>query len=164
MRKAWGPRRAPQTLVAVKADRITFDAVQWVSLICVGLACLALSALIWTMTARIVADQTAELNARNDQYVRSVAFVLAREIENELNLVDQSLSIVQDAWKKDSNTVDLGQWRKQLTALTSVADDIFIANERGVVVQGTLPASIGQGFGTAYVTYPNGSLEIFDPD
>ncbi len=164
MRKAWGPRRAPEKLVAIKRDRIAFDAIQWVSMICVGLACLALSALIWTMTARIVSDQTAELNSRNDQYIRSVAFVLARQIEDELNLIDQSLSIVQEAWKKDANTVDLGQWRKQLSAVTAAADDIFIANERGIIVQGTLPASIGQGFGTSYVTYPNGSLEIFDPD
>ena len=164
MRKAWGPRRAPEKMVAIKADRIKFDPVQWFSFFAVGLTCLALAALIWTMTARIVSDQTAELDARNDQYVRSVAFVLSRQIEDELHLVDQSLSIVQDAWKKDSDSVDLGLWRKQLFALTAVANDIFIANERGVIVQGTLPQSIGQGFGSAYVTYPNGSLEVFDPD
>ena len=53
---------------------------------------------------------------------------------------------------------------QQLLALTNVTDDIFIANEKGVIVQGTLPQSIGQGFGTAYVTYPNGSLETFNPN
>ena len=31
-------------------------------------------------------------------------------------------------------------------------------------MQGTLPQSVGMGFGSAYVTYPNGSLEMYDAD
>ncbi len=122
--------------------------------------------MIWTLTSRAISDQAAErLRPQTDQQVTSVAFVLAREVQNELErLVDQTLAIIQDAWNKNSDSVDLGGWRKQLLALTGVADDIFVANERGVIVQGTLPRSIGMGFGSAYVTYPNGSLEMFDPD
>jgi PAS domain-containing protein len=140
------------------------EPIQWFAFIAIGLTAMALIVLIWTLTSRAITDEAAEVRARTDQQVTSVAFVLAREVQNELHLVDQSLSIVQDAWKKDSDSVDLGGWRKQLMALTDVADDIFIANERGVIVQGTLPQSIGMGFGSAYVTYPNGSLEMFDPD
>ena len=119
--------------------------------------------LAWTLTTRAIDEQALEIRSRTDQQLRSVAFVLARETQDELQLVDQSLAIIQDAWNKDSDKVDLGAWRKQLLALTGVANDIFIANEHGIIVQGTLPQSIGQGFGSAYVTYPNGSLETFDP-
>jgi PAS domain-containing protein len=145
-------------------NRVKIEAAQWFAFVAIGLISLALIALIWTLTTRAIDDQAVQIRARTDQNVRSVAFVLAREIQDELQMVDQTLAIIQDAWKKDSNSVDLGQWRKQALALTLVARDIFIANQDGVIVQGTIPQSIGQGFGTAYVTYPNGSLEMFDPN
>jgi PAS domain-containing protein len=164
-RPSTGSRGAPPTLVQVRAgNQMKIDSTQWLTFIAIGLTSLALIVLIWTLTGRAIDDQTAEVRARTDQQVTSVAFVLAHEIQDELHLVDQSLAIVQDAWKRDSDSVDLGAWRKQLLALTDVANDIFVANERGVIVQGTLPQSIGQGFGSAYVTYSNGSLEMFEPD
>ena len=132
--------------------------------VAIGLISLMLIALIWTLTTRAIAEEAMELRARTDQQVRSVAFVLAREIQHELQLVDQSLTIIQQAWDKDPASVDLGAWRKQSLALTEVSNDIFIANDHGIIVQGTLPQSVGQGFGSAYVTYPNGSLETFGPD
>jgi PAS domain-containing protein len=137
---------------------------QWLAFVAIAVIGLALIALIWMFTSRAIADQAAELRARADQQVRSTAFVLAREVGDELRLIDQSLAIIQDSWAKDADSVDLGQWRQKLFALTDVANDIFIANDQGVIVQGTLPRSIGQGFGSAYVTYPNGSLEIFDAE
>ncbi len=140
------------------------DPVQWLAFTAIALISLTLITLIWTLTGRAITEQAAELRNRTDQQVKSVSFVLAAEIHDELQLVDQSLAIIQDAWAKDAGAVDLGAWRKQSLALTEVADDIFIANEHGIIVQGTLPQSIGQGFGSAYVTYPNGSLETFDPD
>jgi PAS domain-containing protein len=164
-RRTTGARGAPPTLVQARSGGGTkIEPMQWFAFVAIGMTAIALIVLIWTLTSRAIADQAAEVRARTDQQVTSVAFVLAREVQNELRLVDQSLSILQDSWKKDSDSVDLGGWRKQLTALTDVADDIFIANESGVIVQGTLPQSIGMGFGSAYVTYPNGSLEMYDPD
>jgi PAS domain-containing protein len=163
-RSSTGSRGAPPSLVPIRNNPTKIEPVQWLAFISIALTTVALIALIWTLTDRAIDDQVADLRARTDQQSKSVAFVLAREVQNELQLVDQSLAIVQDDWKKDSDSVDLGQWRKQLLALTGVADDIFIANEQGIIVQGTLPQSVGQGFGTAYVTYPNGSLEMFDSD
>ncbi len=158
-------RGAPPTLVQMRASRGTkIEPMQWLAFTAIGLISLALIILMWTLTDRTISDQALEIRARTDQQVRSVAFVLAREIQDELQLVDQSLSIIQDDWKNDSDLVDLGAWKKKLLALTEVANDIFIANEKGVIVQGTIPASIGQGFGSAYVTYPNGSLETFDAE
>jgi PAS domain-containing protein len=158
-------RGAPPTLVQMRSSRDPkIEPMQWLAFTAIGLISLALIILMWTLTNRAISDQTLEFRARADQQVRSVAFVLAREIQDELRLVDQSLAIIQDDWKNDSDSVDLGGWKKKLLALTEVANDIFIANERGIIVQGTIPQSIGQGFGSAYVTYPNGSLELFDSD
>jgi PAS domain-containing protein len=159
-----GARGAPPTLVPIRSNRTKIDPLQWAAFIAIGATGLALIILIWTLTGRAIDEQAAEVRARTDQQVKGVAFVLAREVENEMHLVDQSLKIIQDDWAKDSDAVDLGAWRKEMLALTDVADDIFIANENRVIVQGTLPQSVGQGFGSAYVTYPNGSLEMYEAD
>lgn len=153
-----------QNLSSRSASGSKLDLLQILAFTAIGLIGLMLIALIWTMSTRAISEEAMELRARTDQQVRSVAYVLAREIQDELQLVDQSLAIIQDAWNKDAGTVDLGAWRKQSLALTEVANDIFIANEHGIIIQGTVPQSIGQGFGSAYVTYPNGSLETFAPD
>jgi PAS domain-containing protein len=163
-RSSRGSRGAPPTVVTVRQSRTKLDPMQWLAFVAIGLTSIALIALIWTLTGRAVDDEASEVRARTDLQVKSVSYVLGREIEDELRLVDQSLAIVQDDWRRDSDSVDLGAWRKQLLALTNVTDDIFIANEKGVIVQGTLPQSVGMGFGTAYVTYPNGSLETFNPN
>jgi PAS domain-containing protein len=130
----------------------------------IGVIAIVAIVLIWIVTLRSIDDQAVEIRERAGQHVRSVAAVLANDLNDERLMIEQSLAIVADAWAKDSDKVDLGSWRKQLSALTAVSDDIFIANERRVIVQGTLPRSIGQAFGSAYATYPNGSLELFDGD
>jgi PAS domain-containing protein len=163
-RSSGGSRNMQQPMLVQSQSRgrTKIDSAQWLAFVAIGLISVMLIVLIWTLVSRSITDQGLEVRARADQQVTSVAFVLAREIQDELQLVDQSLAIIQESWNKDSDSVDLGQWRKDLRALTGVADDIFIANENGIIVQGTLPQSIGQGFGSAYVTYPNGSLETFD--
>jgi hypothetical protein len=138
-RSSRGSRGAPPTLVPIHQSRTKLEPMQWLSFVAIGLISVALIALIWTLTSRAIDDQASEVRTRIDQQVKSVSYVLGREVEDELHLVDQSLAIVQDEWRKDSDTVDLGAWRKQLLALTNVTDDIFIANEKGVIVQGTLP-------------------------
>jgi PAS domain-containing protein len=164
-RTSRGLRGASPALVPIPSgQRNKIQPSQWLTFLAIGLISLALIALIWTLTARAIEDQDRELRTRTDQQVQSVASALAVEIQDELRLVDQSLAIIQDNWNKNSDSVDLGEWRKQLLALTDVASDIFIANEQGIIVQGTLPQSVGQGFGSAYVTYPNGSLEAFGPN
>ncbi len=163
-RRGSGGPRSPQPVYVQSrsASQIKIEPMQWLVFAAIGLISVTLIALIWVLTSRAIDEQALDVRARADQQLRSVAYVLAREIQDELQLIDQSLKIIQDDWNKDSDSVDLGAWRKQLLALTGVANDIFIANERGVIVQGTLPQSVGQGFGSAYVTYPNGSLETFD--
>lgn len=165
-RRASPDPRGRQTVVVPfrPGSRTAPDFAQWLSLLAIGAIAAALIVLIWTMTGRSIADQTRDIRAGVDQRTKSVAAVMAHDLQHEMLLIDQSLAIVQDAWKRDSDGVRLGEWRKQLLALTSVAEDIFVANERRVIIQGTLPASVGQGFGSGYLAYTNGSLEVFEPD
>ena len=164
--RRWASRgargRQPSLAQVGKPNPNQLGPIQWGSILAVLLISAALISLIWTLTARAIEDETADIMGRTEKQVSSIAFVLARQVQREMSLVDQSLSILQESWKGDPADIDLAAWRKKSLALTAVANDIFIANERGIIVQGTIPQSVGQGFGSAYVTYPNGSMELFD--
>jgi PAS domain-containing protein len=130
----------------------------------VAVVALALVALIWIVTIRAVQDQRAEIRDRAEQAMVGEAAAIAETIGHELLVIDQSLTILQEAWKQDSDKVDLSQWQKQMPALTAVADDLFICDETHVIRQDILPQAVGQGVGAAYVTFPHGSLEHFESD
>ena len=124
----------------------------------------ALAALVWIVTIRAVQDQQREIRDRAEQVMVGQAAAMAETIGHELLMIDQSLTILQAAWKTDSDTVDLGKWQHQMPALTAVADDLFICDEKHIIQQDILPQAVGQGVGAAYVTFPHGSLEQFGVD
>ncbi len=126
----------------------------------VSLVAITLIVLIWVVSVRSINDQTAEIRDRAERMVTAQAVTLAEEIRHELLLVDQSLSILQDAWNKDEEHFDLLAFQKLTPALTSVANDIFIADEKRVVRQDTMPQAIGQGVGGPYLNFPHGTLEV----
>jgi PAS domain-containing protein len=160
-----GARGRQPTLAEVqRAGDAPAQPVHWLAILCLMLIGAALIALIWLLTQRAIRDETADLRARTEQQVAAVAYVVALDVHGEMRMVDQSLAIIQQMWDAHPERVDLGAWRRRALALSDVTNDIFIANERGIIVQGTLPRSIGQGFGGAYVSYPNGGLELFEPD
>ena len=130
----------------------------------VSISALALIVLIWIVTGRAMQDQNAEIRDRAEQALIGQASTMAETIGHELSMIDQSLTIIQAAWKADSDTVDLAKWQKQFPALLSVADDVFIADERQIIRQDILPNAIGQGVGAAYVSFPHGSLEQYQTD
>jgi PAS domain-containing protein len=125
---------------------------------------IALSILIWIVTARAVQEQRAEILDRTEQSLLGQASTMAETVGHELRVIDQSLTIIQAAWKADSDTVDLAKWQDKMPALTAVADDLFIADENHIIRQDILPKAVGQGVGAAYVTFPHGSLEQFGSD
>ena len=84
------------------------DTIQWIAFAGIALAAVAMIALIWILIAGTVGDKTTQLRGRADQHVKSLAAVLAREIGDELAIVDQSLKIVQDAWARDSGAGNAG--------------------------------------------------------
>src|SRR3954451_8315801 len=116
------------------------------------------------MTNRAVQDLQAEVRDRAEHALAGRAALIAETIGHELLLIDQSLSVIQSAWKADSESVDLAKWQQTMPALMAVADDLFISDEKRVVRQDILPKAVGQGIGAAYVTFPHGSLEQFQSD
>ncbi|HEY4174146.1 MAG TPA: PAS-domain containing protein [Rhodopila sp.] len=130
----------------------------------VGIVAIALIALIWIVTLRAVQEQRAEILGRAEQSMQGQASVMAETISHELLLIDQSLTILQAAWKQDSASVNLDTWQKQMPALTAVTDDLFICDDKHIIRQDILPAAIGQGVGAAYVGFPHGSLEQYESD
>ncbi|MFL5255378.1 MAG: hypothetical protein ACJ8AI_21280 [Rhodopila sp.] len=79
-------------------------------------------------------------------------------------MIDQSLSIIQDAWKQNSDAVNLAAWHDKLPALTAVSEDVFISDEQHVIRQDVIPQAAGQGVGAAYTRLPSGVLEALEPD
>ncbi len=130
----------------------------------VGIVAIALLALIWMLTGRLIQDQGAEIRERAEQSLAGQAATISETIGHELQLIDQSLSILQAAWKRDSDSVDLVQWQKSMPALLGVSEDVFIADDNHIVRQDIIPQAVGQGVGAAYVTFPHGVLEAFEHD
>jgi PAS domain-containing protein len=125
---------------------------------------IALSVLVWIVTDRAVQEQRTEIRERAEQTMLGQASTMAETVAHELLLIDQSLTIIQAAWKADSDAVDIAKWQDRMPALTAVADDLFIADEKHIIQQDILPKAVGQGVGAAYVTFPHGSLEQFESD
>lgn len=130
----------------------------------VAAVAVALIALIWVVSLRNIRDQVADVRERAERVVTAQAVTLSEEIRHELLLIDQSLSILQAAWNQDQEHFDLLAYQKQMPGLTSVASDMFVADEKQVVRQDILPQAIGQGIGGPYLNFPHGTLEILNRD
>lgn len=130
----------------------------------VCIVALTLIALIWLLTTRAVQEQRAEIRERAEQHLAGEAASIAETVGHELLMIDQSLTILQAAWKQDSDLVDLEKSQKLMPALTGVTDDLFICDDQHIIRQDILPKAVGQGVGAAYVTFPHGSLEQFGSD
>jgi PAS domain-containing protein len=124
----------------------------------------ALVALIWIVTQRAVQEARADMRFRTEQMLSGQAALIAETMRHELLVVDQSLKVLQSAWHNDSDAVDLTKWKDDMPALMSVADDLFISDDKHIIRQDILPKAIGQSIGAAYVTFPHGSLETFQSD
>lgn len=125
----------------------------------VAVVCIALIFLIWINTLRAQREQTDDARVRAETVVTADASILADQVLRELNAVEQSLTILQSSWNTNPQAFDLARWHTVLPALTDVAQDIFVANEKRIIVQDIIPQAVGQGIGSAYSNFANGSLE-----
>ncbi len=156
-------RYKPSELVPIDPQaRISREAI--LVALAVAVVSAALIALIWIMTSRSVDEHRTMIREEAEQSLAAQAATLAEEVRMELNVIDQTLAVLQAAWNKDPDGFKLSDWHKALPALTAVADDIFIADQNRIIQQDILPQAIGQGIGAAYLNFPHGSLELFDPD
>ena len=158
-------RYKPSELVPIPAQQANaIGKTEIAAAIGVSLAAALLIALIWIVTMRSTNEQLSDIRDRAERMVAAQAATLAEEVRHELLMTDQSLAILQAAWNRDQANFNLADWHKQMPALTAVANDIFIADEKQVVRQDILPQAVGQGVGGPYVTFPHGSLEVFSSD
>lgn len=132
--------------------------------IAVALVSAALITLVWIMANRSIDESRTLVREQVEQSLSAQAATLGEQARLELSIIDQTLAVLQAAWNKDSVNFQLSDWHKTLPALTGVADDIFIAGQNRIIQQDILPQAVGQGIGAAYLNFPHGSLEIFNPD
>jgi PAS domain-containing protein len=156
-------RYKPAELVPVESIQpATFGATEILGSVAVGLVVLALVALIWMLTGPVIVEQGADMRDRAERSLSGQAATIAETVSNELQMIDQSLTIIQAAWKQDSDAVDLNVWQQRTPALTAVSDDLFIADDNHIVRRDIIPQAVGQGVGAAYLTFPHGILETFE--
>ena len=125
----------------------------------VVIVCAVSIAMIWIVLDDAIRQQEHAARARAESVVEGQVNILTEAVRQELNTIDQSLTILQAAWNADPDRFDLKSWQSRMPALTEVADDIFIANDKRMIVQDVLPQAVGQGVGAAYVTFGRGSLD-----
>jgi len=125
----------------------------------VAIVCATLIAAIWIVASQEILRQRNKALAQGERIVTGQVNILAEAARQELNTIEQSLTILQAAWNSDPKNFRLKAWQSNMPALTEVADDLFIANDRHLIVQDLLPQAVGQGIGAAYVSGANGALE-----
>ncbi len=129
--------------------------------IAMSIVAAALITLIWMMALRSADEYRAAVRERVEHGLSAQAATLAEKVKLELLVVDQSLTILQALWNDDPEGFKLSDWHKRVPALTAIADDVFIADDKRIIQQDILPQAVGQGIGGAYLTFPHGSLELF---
>ncbi|HEY1932818.1 MAG TPA: PAS-domain containing protein [Acetobacteraceae bacterium] len=130
----------------------------------VAVVCIALIVLIWINTVRASRDEAEDTRVRTEAVVQADANILADQVDHELTEVEQSLTLLQSSWNTNPQAFNLVHWRAVLPVLTNVAQDIFIANDKHIIVQDIIPQAVGQGIGSAYANFANGSLEPIVPE
>ncbi|MDR3536837.1 MAG: PAS-domain containing protein [Acetobacteraceae bacterium] len=151
-------------LVPVSQSQNQMGRTEVLTAVAIAVLAALLIGLIWIVTDRAVQDQTADVQDRAETALTAQAATLSEEVRHELLLIDQTLTVLQAAWKENSDNFRLTDWSKRLPALTAVADDIFIADDHQIITQDILPNAQGQGIGSAYVNFAHGSLEVFESD
>lgn len=161
---SFGARRKQQLVPIESIKPLPIGKAEIAALAAMSVVAVALIALIWIVTARSVADQRAQVRDRAEQFAQGQVAVMAETIGHEILMVDQSLSILQSAWQQQKEIFDLRTWRQNMPALTKVASDLFIADDKHIIQQDIMPQAVGQGVGAAYASSLNGALQRLQSD
>ncbi len=128
--------------------------------IAVVVAAAALIALIWINADRAIQAEIIETSGRAEATVSGQAAVLADEVRRELIGIDQTLRIVKHAFETDPEHFDIRSMREQLPLLMEPSEDLFIADDKGVIQQDTIPQAVGMGIASqGYSSFNPGELE-----
>ncbi len=157
-------RYTPAEMVRSSRHRRSIGTLEIAGAIVTGVVAISLITLIWIVTERAIEEQRGQIRDLVQRTLSGDAAVMAQDISHELLVIDQSLTILQAAWTKDSKSFDLQAWKASMPTLTGVTDDLFIADDKHVVQQDILPQAVGQGVASAYVNWPHGSMEKLRTD
>lgn len=146
---------------AVRAARIrhSIGAMEILGAVVTVLVAVVVIILVWVVTNRSIQDQREQARDLAQRNLSGQATIMARSVGHELQVIEQSLTVLQQAWNKDSGLFDINRWKAEMPALMSVTDDFFVADEKRIIRQDILPQAVGQGIASAYVSWPHGALE-----
>jgi signal transduction histidine kinase/DNA-binding response OmpR family regulator len=114
----------------------------------VAAATAILIALTWLATLSATRSEHADAEARIAASVASQAALFQRQVQVDLLEVDETLRVLAHAWEIDPDHFQLLSWRGSLVLLNEISPDVFIADERGVVRDSTVPDLVGSEVGS----------------
>ena len=123
-----------------------------------------LIALIWLISNRSIDTERSDLRARVEATIHGQSLILADQIRRELLGVQQSLTILKEAFQADPDHFDMTAWRKQMPALTDVTDDAFIADAQFIIRHDINPPEVGLGIGSRVAGMYGSEAEKPDPE
>jgi PAS domain-containing protein len=127
--------------------RFKFHLTEVLASIGILVATLALVALVWIIGSSAIQTQRTAARAQINATLGNQSLVLADEIRREMLGVEQSLRIIKQAFQADPAHFDMPAWKEQMSALTDVTQDVFIADAQHIVQHDIHPQSVGLGVG-----------------
>src|SRR5271166_2656381 len=106
-----------------------------------------LIALTWLGTFSATRAQRAAAEMRIETNVADQAALFEAQVQIDLLEVDQTLGVLAHAWEADPDRFHLQPWRTSLVLLNLISPDVFIADERGIVRDSTVPELVGSDVG-----------------
>jgi signal transduction histidine kinase/DNA-binding response OmpR family regulator len=106
-------------------------------------ATVTLVALTWIGTLSAIHTQRAEAEARIEAGVANQAELFEQQLQRQFLEVEQTLRILARAWESDPGHFDFLPWRAQLVLLNELSPAVFIADDHGAVLGGTVPEAVG---------------------
>jgi hypothetical protein len=110
-------------------------------------ATVILVALTWLGTIRATLTERAAAAAGIEAGMARQAALFEQQVRVELLEADQTLRVLAHAWEADPDHFRLLPWRGNLVLLNQISPDIFIADDRGTVRDGTVPEWVGSEVG-----------------
>ena len=135
------------------------------------LPALLLVSAIWLGTISAIHTQRREAEARIVAGLTNQASNFQDQIRRQILVLDQTLRILVAGWAADPAKFSLSAWQGRAVALADVSRDLLLADSNGIVVQSTLPDTVGTDISSrAYFAYarqhgmpqPGGDLPLPD--
>lgn len=110
-------------------------------------ATVILVALTWFGTIRATLTERAGAEASIDAGMARQAALLVEQIQVDLLEVDQTLRVLAHAGEADPDHFRVLSWRSNLVRLNEISPEVFIADDRGIVRDGTVLELVGSEVG-----------------